>query len=209
MAAPSASCSEMSRRSPEPPTAMPNARLSGRRILRYKRRCCTPLHHQHDKVIGARPAPPQPPLWGRTHNRADSLKAYRYAFTIFTPPSPRRRRRARDMNRCSRTSMQKKCGDGPCQTKWPSDAFYKTQRSGSGSGPTSPGKLSAAPSLVPSPWTMPASGSYRRLPLRRGLPFFGLACSSASGSGCATGARSRAASQAEEGQAAPQGQAAI
>ena len=73
----------MSRRSPEPPTAMPNARLSGRRFLRYKRRCCTPLHHQHDKVIGARPAPPQPPLWGRTHNRADSLKAYRYAFTIF------------------------------------------------------------------------------------------------------------------------------
>ena len=57
-AAPSASCSEMSRRSPEPPTAMANARLSSRRFLRYKRWCCTPLRPQHDKVIGVRAAPP-------------------------------------------------------------------------------------------------------------------------------------------------------
>ena len=52
LAAPSTSCSEMSSRSPEPPTAMPNARLSGCRFLRYKWRCLAPLRHQHDTMIG-------------------------------------------------------------------------------------------------------------------------------------------------------------
>ena len=72
---PAPCCAEMSRRSPEPPTAMANARLSSRRFLRYKRRCCTPLRPQHDKVIGVRAAPPQPPLWGLKHNRAHRAKA--------------------------------------------------------------------------------------------------------------------------------------
>ena len=99
LSAPEPLCSEPSH---GPPTAMPNARLSGRRFLRYKRRRCNPLRPQYDKWLvrgqlrhNRRCGPSS--ITVPTQSKTVSIAKDRWlpSFAIFAPPSLSRSSRVR------------------------------------------------------------------------------------------------------------------